>query len=153
MTVYIAMSVKKPEYNRRYCTKVGAISEDQARKKFLLRHPTFGGAQVETLDSFVNWARKHLSPSYLADVVVSEMVKEAKHEKSGPWFQKYPSHTSTSKSLTKEKMSKSEIENTRLWLWNKFNDGSVPVKIKSLLRRALIQKISASKLTVFEVTR
>jgi hypothetical protein len=153
MTLYVVMSVKKPDYFRRYITKVGATSEAQARKKFLERHPTFGGAQVEDVESFVNWARKHLSPSLLADLVINEMIKESKHSKYGTWFNKFPSHTTTDVPLTKDKLSKREIESARNGLYGKFKDGGCSTKAKSLLRRALMQKISASKLTTFEVTR
>jgi hypothetical protein len=153
MTLYVVISVKKPEYTRRYVTKVGAVSELQARKKFLARHTSFGGAQVETVESFVNWAKKHMSPSLLADLVIDEMVKESKHSKYGTWFSKFSSHTSADVPLTKDKLSKHEIDSMRMGLYGKFKDGGIPTKAKSLLRRALMQKISASKLTIFEVTR
>lgn len=150
MTLYVAMGVKKPDYTKRYCVKIAGHTPESIRKRFKEKHPSMG-VQVETLDSFVRWFSKHVSPSTVASMIVDEMVKETKRGEN--WFFKYPSHTSTDQPLTKDKFSKRQITAAEDMIWKRVQNGSLGPKQRSLLKRAISRRLSASKFLVVEVWR
>lgn len=153
MTTFVAMSVKKPEYHRRYCIKIGAATAAGARKKFLEKYPQFGGVQLETMDSFVVWAFRHLSKYQLSEMIVEEMKKETKLRGGTKWFYVYPSHTSTDRRLDKDKMSTTAIHNVEFEIVRSIENGKVPHLARQALARALKRKLSTTKFIVVEVSQ
>lgn len=151
MTVYIAMGVKKPNYMDRYVVKVGATSAASAKKKFLDKYPQFGGAQLESWDSFTTWAMYHLSKYTVADMIVNEMRKET--NRGANWFSKYASHTSTATKLNADKISMSEMKSAEYNIAKKIEDGEAGPTLKRFLKRALGNKISSTRLTVLTISR
>jgi hypothetical protein len=151
MTVYIAMGAKKPNYMDRYVVKIGATSAASAKKKFLEKHPEFGGVQLESWDSFTTWAMYHLSKYTVADMIVNEMRKET--NRGANWFTKYSSHTSTATKLNADKISMSEMKAAEYRIAELVGDGKVGSTLKKFLKRALSNKISSTRLTVVTISR
>jgi hypothetical protein len=151
MTVYIAMSVKKPDYMDRYITKIGATSASAAKTRFLNKYPQFGGVQIESWDSFVSWAAHHLSKYTVADMIVNEMRKET--NRGANYFTKYPSHTSTAEHLNKDRISTSEMKAAEYRIAELVEAGKIGPTLKKFLKRALGNKISSTRLTVVTILR
>lgn len=151
MTIYIAMGAKKPNYMDRYVIKIGATSAASAKKKFLEKHPQFGGVQLESWDSFTTWAMYHLSKYTVAEMIVDEMRKET--NRGANWFYKYASHTDTSKPLNKDRISTWEMRSVEDNIAKRIGDGEAGPTLKKFLKRALGNKISSSRLTMFTISR